>query len=245
VAVVGRTFARLAWPDRDPIGQCLFVGADDSTCVQVVGVAGETRTHGIGAEPTLDYYLPYGQHLVPLPISGLLIRTHRPATEAQGEVHRALQTAEPDLPYVHVENLADRIAPLWRSWRLGATMFTAFGLLALTIAALGLYAVTAYGVTQRTQEIGVRMALGAQHGDVVRLAVGQALRATAIGAGIGLVAALALARAVRALLFRVQPADPATLVAGVGLLLAIAAVAAFLPARRAARVDPMEALRAE
>jgi ABC-type antimicrobial peptide transport system permease subunit len=124
-------------------------------------------------------------------------------------------------------------------------MFSAFGLLALVIAALGLYAVTAYGVTQRTQEIGVRMALGAQSGDVVRLAVGQALRATAMGAGAGLVAALLLSRAVRALLFQVQPADPATLVAGIGLLLAVAAVAAFLPARRAARVDPMEALRAE
>jgi ABC-type antimicrobial peptide transport system permease subunit len=160
-------------------------------------------------------------------------------------VQRALQTAEPDLAYVHVETLADRIAPLWRSWQLGAAMLTAFGLLALVIAALGLYAVTAYGVTQRTQEIGVRMALGAQRGEVVRLAVGQALRATAAGAGAGLLAALVLSRAVRALLFQVQPADPVTLVASIGLLLVVAAAAAFVPARRAARVDPMEALRYE
>ncbi len=245
VAVVGRTFARLVWPGQDPIGQCLFVGDDDSTCVQVTGVAGDARTHGIRQELGLDWYLPYGQHLVSPPISGLVIRTRGPAAEAEGEVQRALQTTEPDLPYVHVETLADRIAPSWRSWQLGAAMFTAFGLLALVIAALGLYAVTAYGVTQRTQEIGVRMALGAQRGDVVRLAVSQALRATVIGAAAGLLAALVLSRAVRALLFQVQPADPVTLVASIGLLLVVAAAAAFVPARRAARVDPMEALRCE
>jgi predicted permease len=241
VAVVGRTFARLAWPGRNPIGQCLFL---DSTCVQVVGVAGDRRP-GVREEPGLAYYLPYGQHLVSPSIDGLLIHTRAPAEEVRGEVQRALQTAEPDLPYVRVESLADRLVPLWRSWRLGATMFTAFGLLALVIAALGLYAVTAYGVTQRTQEIGVRMALGAQRRDVVRLAVWQALRATAIGAGVGLLAALLLSRVVRALLFQVQPADPATLVASIGLLLVVATAAAFVPARRAARVDPMEALRCE
>jgi predicted permease len=244
VAVVGRTFARLVWPDRNPLGQCLFLGGADSACVQVIGVAGDRRP-GIREEPALAYYLPYGQHLVSPPIDGLLIRTRAAAEEAQGEVRRALQSAEPDLPYVRVESLVDRLVPLWRPWRLGAAMFTGFGLLALVIAALGLYAVTAYSVTQRTQEIGVRMALGAQRRDVVWLAVWQALRATAIGAGAGLLAALLLSRVVRALLFQVQPADPATFVAGIGLLLVVAVAAAFVPARRAARVDPMEALRCE
>jgi predicted permease len=244
VAVVGRTFARLAWPDRNPIGQCLFVGGADSACIQVIGVAGDERP-GVRDEPGLAYYLPYGQHLVSPPIDGLLIRTRASAEAAQGEVRHALQAGEPDLPYVHVESLADRLVPLWRSWRLGAVVFSAFGLLALTIAALGLYAVTAYGVTQRTQEIGVRMAFGAQRSDVISLAVWQALRATTIGAGAGLLAAVLLARAVRALLFQVQPVDPATLVAGIGLLLVVAAAAAFMPARRAAHVDPMEALRCE
>jgi predicted permease len=245
VTVVGQTFARLAWPDRNPIGQCLFIGGNDSTCLQVIGVAADTRTHGIRQDLALAYYLPYGQHLVSPPIDGLLIRTRGPAAGAAGEVQRTLQRAEADLPYVRVESLADRLVPLWRSWRLGAVMFTAFGLLALSIAALGLYAVTAYGVTQRTQEIGVRMALGARRRDVVRLVMWQALRAAAVGAGMGLLAALLLSRVIRALLFRVQPADPATLVASVGLLLVVASVAAFVPARRAARVDPMEALRCE
>jgi predicted permease len=245
VTVVSGAFARLAWPDRDPIGQCIFVGKNDSICAQVIGVAGDTRNDGPREARTIVFYLPQGQHLFSAPLDGLLIRTPGPASEAQAQVQRALQTAEPDLPYVDVQSLADRIAPAWHSWRLGAAMFTAFGLLALIVAALGLYAVTAYGVTQRTQEIGVRMALGAQRIDVVWLAVSQVLRAVAIGAAAGVLGALLLSRVVRALLFGVQPADPLTLVVSIGLLLVVAAAAAFVPALRAARTDPMEALRLE
>jgi predicted permease len=245
VAVVGQTFARLAWSDRDPIGQCVFLGKNDATCARVIGVAGDTRTGGIRNASPLDFYVPYGQHLFSQPLTGLLIRTRPPAAEAEGEVQHALQSAAPDLPYVRAESLANRIAPMWQSWKLGAAMFTAFGLLALVIAALGLYAVSAYGVTQRTQEIGVRIALGAERRDVVWLAVRQALGAAAIGAGAGLLAALLLSRAMRALLFEVQPADPVTLVVSIGLLLLVAAGAAFVPARRAVRADPVVALRQE
>lgn len=245
VAVVGQTFARLVWPDRDPIGQCLYVNGNDSTCVQVVGVAADARSRAVREDRTLFYYIPFGQHLVPTPINGLLIRTRGPARLVVGEVQRALQAAEPGLPYVHVESLADRVAPQWRSWRLGATMFTAFGLLALAIAGLGLYAVTAYGVSQRTREIGVRIALGAQRAHVVRLVVMQGVRAAALGAFLGMAAALGLGRAVAALLFAVKPVDGISVVAAVATLLAVSAVAAFVPARRAARIDPMEALRYE
>jgi putative ABC transport system permease protein len=245
VTVVGQTFARLVWPNANPIGQCLYVGDNGSTCVRVIGVAADARSRGVREDVTMLYYLPFGRHLVSPPLHGLLIRTRAPATLVEGDVRHALQAAEPDLPYVHVESLGQRIAPQWRSWRLGATMFTAFGLLALLIAGLGLYAVTAYGVTQRTQEIGVRMALGAQQRHVVRLAVAQATRAAAAGTVTGLVAALLLSRALRALLFEVAPGDPTALVAGIALLLAVAAAAAFVPARRAAKVDPMEALRYE
>jgi ABC-type antimicrobial peptide transport system permease subunit len=124
-------------------------------------------------------------------------------------------------------------------------MFTAFGLLALAIAALGLYAVTSYGVAQRTQEIGVRIALGAARTHVVRLVVTQAVRATAIGAVVGLVIAFGLGRAVVALLFDVKPVDGISVVGAVVTLLAVAAVAAWVPARRAANLDPMQALRTE
>ncbi len=244
VTVIGQTFARLVWPGKNPIGECLYVGGNPS-CVQVVGVAADARSRGVTEDLTMFYYLPFGQHLVEPPINGLLIRTRPPATLVEGDLQHALQAAEPDLPYVHVQSLAQRIAPQWRSWRLGAAMFTAFGLLALIIAALGLYAVTAYGVAQRTQEIGVRMALGAQRGDVLRLAVAQAVGATVIGAVIGLLVALGLSRAVRALLFEVRPGDPGAVLAAVAVMLMVAAAASAIPARRAARVDPMEALRYE
>jgi putative ABC transport system permease protein len=242
---VGQTFARLVWPGRDAIGQCLYVDGNDSTCVQVVGIAQDARSRQVTETQTLMYYVPFGQHLVTPPINGLLIRTRGPARLAEADVQRPLQRAEPNLPYVSIRSLADAVEPQWRSWRLGATMFTAFGLLALAIAALGLYAVTSYGVAQRTQEIGVRIALGAQRANVVRLVVTQAVRATAVGALIGLVIAFGLGRAVVALLFDVKPLDGISVLGAVFVLLAVAAVAAWVPARRAANVDPMQALRTE
>ena len=243
VAVVDQSFAKFAWPDRDAIGQCIFLG--DTTCVQVVGVAVDIKGRSVTQTRSLNYYLAYEQHVLPMPLDGLVIRTRGAAGEAAGQVQHALQVSEPDLPYVSVQSLAERIAPQWRSWRLGATMLSLFGLLALVIASLGLYGVTAYGVTQRTQEIGVRIALGAGRRDVVSLAVAQALRATAIGAGVGMLLALALGRAVSALLFGVKPLDPAAVLGAVALLLAVAAFAAWVPARRAAGIDPMMALRTE
>jgi predicted permease len=246
VAVVGQAFARFAWPDRDPIGQCIIIGTGGpATCIQVVGVSSDVKNMSVTRPTTMTWYLAFAQHLVPMPLDGLVIRARGPASRVEGEVQHALQVAEPDLPYVRVQSLAERIAPQWRSWRLGATMLTAFGLLALVIAALGLYGVTAYGVAQRTQEIGVRIALGAGRRDVVGLAVAQALRATGAGAAIGVLLALALGRAVASLLFGVKPVDPTSVVGGVALLLAVAALAAWIPARRAAAIDPMEALRYE
>ena len=246
VAVVSQSFARFAWPDRDPIGQCVFIGIGPAaSCIQVVGVSSEVRNLSVTRPTTMTWYLAYEQHVTQMPLDGLVIRARGPATRVEGEVQHALQVSEPDLPYVRVHSLAERIAPQWRSWRLGATMLTAFGLLALVIAALGLYGVTAYGVTQRTQEIGVRIALGAGRRTVVGLAVAQAVRAAAVGALIGMALALALGRAVSSLLFGVKPADPASVLGAVAVLLAVAALAAYLPARRAAQIDPMEALRCE
>ncbi len=244
VTVVGQSFAKMIWPDRDALGQCLFIGRD-SSCVQVVGIAADARRQSVLDDKALTYYVPFAQHIDPLPVDGLLIRTRGPARAVLGEIQHALQNAEPNLPFVSVQSLLERIEPQWRSWRLGATMLTAFGLLALIIAALGLYGVTAYGVTQRTQEIGVRIALGAQHGDVIRLSVAQAVRATAVGAAIGMGVALVLGRAMSSLLFGVKPADPAAVLGGIAVLLAVAALAAWVPARRAARIDPMVALRYE
>jgi predicted permease len=247
VAIVSQSFARFAWPDRDAIGQCVFLGGPgpSASCIQVVGVSSDVRNLSVTRPTTMTWYLAFAQQLVPMPLDGLVIRARGPAGLVEGQVQHALQVSEPDLPYVRVQTLTERIAPQWRSWRLGATMLTAFGLLALVIASLGLYGVTAYGVTQRTQEIGVRLALGAGRRNVVGLAVAQALRATALGALVGVLLAFALGRAVSSLLFGITPADPASVVGALVVLLAVAALAAYLPARRAAAIDPMEALRYE
>ena len=245
VAVVGRTFARLVWPGRDALGQCLYVGDNDSTCVQVIGVAADARRGEVLEGEVLQYYVPFAQRIVTPRIDGLLIRVAGPAREAVLSVQRALQQAEPNLPYVEVHGLEDAVAPYLRSWRMGATMFSAFGLLALLIAAMGLYSVTAYGVSQRTQEIGVRAALGAGTADILSMVVGQGVRAAAIGAAVGALGALALGRAVASLLYGVHPADPLTFGAVVAILLGVAAVAALEPALRATRIDPMRALRSE
>jgi len=253
VTVVGQTFARLVWPGEDPVGKCLYVGDDQTTCVQVVGVVSNARLSELVEGPVLQYYLPVtrgsaGNTNTVINVDGmtdLLIRTRSPARDAAAAVQRALQGAEPGLPYVRVETLDESVAPLQRSWRMGATMFTAFGLLALAIAAVGVFGVTAYTVSQRTREIGVRIALGAQPRSVVRLVLRQGIRAAVAGAAVGLLGALALGRAVASLLYGVAPADPLVLGAVTAALLTVATLAAWLPARRAARVDPIIALQAE
>ena len=245
VAVVSRTFARLVWPTRDALGQCLYVDHDDSTCVQVVGVAQDARRNRVVESETMYYYLPYAQHIVTPRLNGLLIRTAGRPEGVQAGIQRALQESEGDLPYVSVRPLEDAVAPQLRSWRLGATMFTAFGMLALLIAVMGLYGVTAYNVSQRTQEIGVRIALGARSADVLGMVVGQGVRAAAVGDVAGALGAVALGRGIAALLYGVTPTDPLVFGTVALLLLAVAAAAAFVPAVRAARVDPMEALRYE
>jgi len=243
VTVVGRTFARQLWPGEDALGKCLYVNADQTTCVQVVGVVSDARLAELIEEPKLQYYLPLSRDSSG--VSDLLVRTAVPARNAVTTVRRALQGSEADLPYLSVRALQDDVAAQKRSWRMGATMFLAFGLLALAIAAVGVCGVTAYGVSQRTREIGVRIALGAQPGGVVRLVLAQGVTAAAAGAAVGLLGAVALGRAVRSLLYGVAPADPLVLGSVTAAMLAVALLAAWLPARRATKVDPIVALQAE
>jgi putative ABC transport system permease protein len=150
-----------------------------------------------------------------------------------------------DLPFADVHSLADMISPQYRSWQLGAAAFSAFGGLALLIAAMGIFAVISYSVTQRTQEIGIRMALGAEARRVARMVLGQGLRAATVGVVIGAIGAYAMARALGALLYEVPPGDPLVFTGVSIVLVSVAAAAAWIPARRAARVDPMIALRNE
>jgi putative ABC transport system permease protein len=243
VAVVSRSLARGLWRDGDPLGRCVKIGADTAPCRTVVGVAEDIVRSDFRDDPRLAYYLPAAQWHPER--DGIFVRTRGPAEAYAEPVRRALQAGMPGDAYVDVHPLADIVAPNMRQWDLGATMFTIFGALALLVAAVGLYSVTAYAVAQRTHELGVRVALGAGSGDLARLVLGEGLRLAVLALAIGVAGALVAGRFIAPLLFETSPRDPLILSAVAALLLLISLAASALPALRAARVDPNLALRDE
>jgi predicted permease len=241
VAVLSQSAARRLWASQDPLGKCVKLEAD-GPCYVVVGVAGDIRA-AFDEGPGRHVYVAAAQ--VPAPDSRLFIRTRGDAAKQTEAVRRGLQEVLPGFAYVSTHTLESIVAPQMRSWRLGATMFTIFGLLALVVAAIGLYSVVAYDVSQRTRELGVRVALGASAPAVLRLVVGEGVRVVMVGLALGAVAALSLAGKVSPLLYGVSPKDPVTYAGVIGVLLVVAVVASLAPALRAARVDPNVALRAD
>ena len=177
--------------------------------------------------------------------SGLFVRARGSAATIEETVRRRLQPLMPGVSYVTVTPLSDIVGSQTRSWRLGAAMFSVFGLLALVLAAIGLYSVIAYNVAQRTQEMGIRIALGAETRDLVGLVLSEGMRLALVGIALGGAIALVVSGWVRPLLYEESPRDPLVFGGVAAVLLAVAALASFLPARRAARVDPMRALRTE
>jgi len=241
VAIVSQATARRIWPSEDPLGKCVKLDAT-GPCRVIVGIAGDIRG-SFEEGPGRHVYLSSAQESAP--DSRLFIRTRGDAARQTEAVRRALQQVVPGFAYVSTRTLDGIVAPQMRSWRLGATMFTIFGLLALVVAAIGLYSVVAYDVSQRTRELGVRVALGASAGAVLRLVVGEGVRVVIIGLAVGAAVALALASRVSPLLYQVSAKDPVTYAGVVGILLVVAIVASLAPALRAARVDPNVALRAD
>lgn len=251
VTVVSETMASRFWPEESAIGQCVLVGsgAGDSPppCTTVVGVVEDARRNRIEEAETFQYYVPLGQRRINDSIS-FLVRIS-PEADANGmsrELQREIQAFDPNtIRYVEAFPLQSRIDPQARAWQLGASLFSAFGLLAAVVAAVGLYGVLAFDVAQRTREMGVRAALGASAGRLRLLVLRQGLSVTAVGVLTGLLLALAGAGRLEELLFRVPARDPLTaLVVGLTLL-GVAAVASWMPARRATRVDPNTALRVD
>jgi len=242
--VVGEAMARALWPGRDALGQCVRVGSDTVPCTTVVGVAENIKAQRLGSDAGYFYYYLSSAQFSP-DRGGLFVRTAGPAAAARETVRRKFQPLMPGAAYVTVTPLTDVLGSQTQSWRLGATMFTVFGGLALVLAAIGLYSVIAYNVVQRTQEMGVRIALGAGMRDVARLVVSEGMKLALVGVALGGAVALVVSRWVKPLLFDVSPRDPAVFAGVAVMLLAVAALASFVPARRAARVDPMQALRTE
>ena len=248
VAVVNAALAKQAWPNESPVGKCMKIGADTAPCTTVVGVVRDVAFMNVRDEPPPQYYVPLLQHAGRNPNRYLVVRATDRAADVRDvatAIRGVLRGAHGSIEALDVRPMADLLEPELRPFRLGATMFGVFGLLALLLAGVGLYAVISFDVARRTRELGIRTALGARADDVVRLVLGQGLRVTAVGVVTGIVLALALGRVVEALLFGATPRDPFVFGAVAVTLMTVAASASLIPAWRAARVDPVIALREE
>jgi predicted permease len=240
VVIVSESMARRFWPNQSPLGRHLTFGRNNPLA-EVVGVVGDVRNRGRQSEPFMVFYTPYPQRAWP----GMTI-----AIRGAGDPRPLAKTAESeilavdkDLPVTNVETLEQSLSNTLSQPRQTMYLIASFALVALLLAVLGLYGVMAYAVSQRTAEIGIRQAIGAQRLDILRMVLGQGIRLSLIGIAAGAIASLALTRVIAKMLYGVSATDPATF-AGIALLFLLVALAAsYVPAYRATRVDPLEALR--
>ena len=241
--VVNETMAKLGWPDRSPIGDCVYrVG--QQTCTTIVGVVADARRFAIIDEkPHPHFYVP----MSPTATNprALLVRMASGVSRLDGPIRQALNELDPGLPYIRIETLGEALNPEMRPWLLGASMFTACGVLAMVLAMIGLWSSVSYAVSQRRHEFAVRLAVGASRVSLLRLVLREGLRNVFAAVAAGVVIAAALSQFIAHLLFQVAPRDP-LVYAAIGVsAIAVAAVAGLLPAWRASRVEAAEALRTE
>lgn len=245
VVIINDIMARTLWPREDPLEKCIISGdAENAPCRRVVGIVENARRFSIKEEAAMQYYLPMDQAAN---MSGamMLVRPSLGSPPGIDLLRREIMKLDPAIMYVDVKPIQESLDPQLRPWKLGATLFTLFGGLALLIAGIGLYSVVAFLVTQRTQEWGVRMALGAQPGDVIGLILRKGLITVVIGLIIGAAGALVAATFIEPLLFETKARNPAVIAAVCSVLFTIGVAASLVPARRAVRVNPIQALRSD
>ena len=246
VVAVNESFARRYYPGESPVGQRIATGEGDGTRLwEIVGVVGDTRGRGMAAGAEPEIYMTIEQDPDKWNQLFLLVRTTGNPSLMLPTVRRLIAAVDPEQPVYAVSTLEEAFAETTAQHRVSTILLAVFAGLAVVLAALGVYAVMAQSVAARRQEIGIRMALGAAAGDVVRMITGQALRLLLIGAGIGLAGGIALGRVASSLLVGTSPSDPMVLGIVTGLLVATGLAAGWVPARRASRIDPASALRTE
>jgi len=245
VAVVNRAFAQRFFVGENPVGKRFgSAGPGSSSQIEIVGLIGNAKYGGLREQPQPMFYLPLFQHLGDGPYY-VHVRTAGNPAPIIAAIRSEIQAIDQDISIGSIRTINEVIHDLLQHDRMFAFLASAFGLLALVLTSIGIYGVVAYQVTRRTGEIGIRMALGAQRADVLWMVMRETLLVLAVGGALGLPAAIAATRVLRSLLFGLGPSDPATIIWAAATLTAAGALAGFLPARRAASLSPMDALRHE
>lgn len=241
VIIINETFARKHFANENPIGQIVDAGQKRV----VVGVVGDVKPRGLDLETKPQLYLPYAQKPTIAPFFTFTIRTETEPLSVAAAVQKQIASLDKDLPVANIRTMDQIVSTSLEQRRLTMGLFIGFAVIALLLAAIGVYGVVSYSVTQRTHELGIRVALGASWSDVLRLILKQGIALATIGVVVGIAAALALTRLMSSLLFQVGTTDLLTFVSVAGTLVVVVLLACYVPARRATKVDPLEALRSE
>lgn len=241
VIIINETFARKHFPNENPLGQVINAGAKRV----IVGIVGDVKPRGLDLESRPQIYLPYAQKPTIAAFLTFTVRTEPQPLSLGAAVQKEIESLDRNLPVANVQTMDQIVSASLEQRRLTMGLFTAFAVIAVLLAAIGVYGVVSYSVTQRTHELGIRMALGARWSDVLRLILKQGIVLAVIGVTVGLGAALALTRLISSLLFQVGTTDFWTFASVAGGLIAVVLFACYVPARRATKVDPLEALRYE
>jgi putative ABC transport system permease protein len=243
VAIINEAMAKTYFPDEDPIGESILVTQGEDTYREIVGIVGDVKQYGLARPATWQTYEPFRR--MPFPAATLVVRTQNNPMALSGAIRNEVLAIDREQPVSRIQTLDQVVSGSVQRDRFLMLLLGVFAAVALILAAVGLYGVMNYAVTQRTHEIGIRMALGASGGNVVKLIVGHGMMLTSIGVATGLAGAFAVTRVMATLLYEVSATDSLTF-AGIAVLLScVALVACLAPARRAIKVDPMQALRHE
>jgi putative ABC transport system permease protein len=240
VILVNQSIVRKFWPNQNPLGRRVFVGYLPKP-FEVVGVLGDAKNNGLAEVPGVEVFVPYPQ--LASPLLYLSVRTSLDPHSLASALRTGIAAADPDQPLTEIQTMEERLESASASPRFTMLLIAIFSATAFLLAVVGIYGVIAYSVAQRTQELGIRIALGAENRDILRLVIGGGMGLTLIGIAMGLAGSIALTRVMSAMLYETSATDPAILGGSAALFLAVAAMAGYLPARRATRIDPTEALR--